>query len=64
MTPFKLLYARDNKLPTDLYAANEEQVDQDTSTYVRNARRRLRDAYTKVNIEQRMEQARHKANYD
>ena len=64
MTPFKLLYARDNKLPTDLNAANEAQVDQDTSTYVRNARRRLRDAYAKVNIEQRMEQARHKANYD
>ena len=64
MTPFKLLYARDNKLPTDLNAANEEQVDQNTSTYVRNARRRLRDAYAKVNIEQRMEQARHKANYD
>ena len=64
MTPFELLYARDNKLPTDLNAANEEQVDQGTSTYVRNADRRLRDAYTKVNIEQRIEQARQKASYD
>ena len=64
MTPFKLLHARDNKLPTDLNAANEEQVDKGTSTYVCNARQRLRDAYAKVNIEQHIEQARHKANYD
>ena len=31
---------------------------------MRNARRRLHDAYPKVNIKLRIEQVRHKANYD
>jgi transposase InsO family protein len=62
-TLFELLHARKNKMPLDLLNPNTEKATTPT-TYLHNARTRLRDAYATVRQNQQTAQDRQKANYD
>ena len=65
MTPFKLLYARTNRLPTDLLTERDDNTVQiNELDYAAKAHKRLQEAFKQLIETRKVEQVKYKANYD